>query len=159
MFVFSQIYLSVLISKNSKFLTWRRRSWRQVRTGRNFFLWKNFIIFGIQHVLCVNRSNSYQSLCFVKPNIYLDFLLEEVGSSISNTALPTFLSRPAFVVGMPVLRANFCLAAVIPSARFQLNDNPGIPVLLPLFFDAIFASLFKFEISKPRKPPLRDGSR
>lgn len=43
-----------------------------------------------------------------------------------NTILPTFLSNPALEVGIPVSRANFCLACVIPSARFKENDTPGI---------------------------------
>ena len=45
---------------------------------------------------------------------------------------PTFAQRPCLVVGMPVALAIFLFALVIPSARFQLNDNPGIP-----FFFAI----------------------
>ena len=43
-----------------------------------------------------------------------------------NTILPIFLSNPALEVGIPVSRANFCLACVIPSARFKENDTPGI---------------------------------
>ncbi len=38
--------------------------------------------------------------------------------------LPTFLSSPDFVVGIPVCRAKRCLAAEIPTARFQENENP-----------------------------------
>ena len=36
-----------------------------------------------------------------------------------NTIFPIFLSNPALEVGIPVSRANFCLACVIPSARFK----------------------------------------
>ena len=43
-----------------------------------------------------------------------------------NTIFPIFLSNPALEVGIPVSRANFCLACVIPSARFKENDTPGI---------------------------------
>ena len=43
-----------------------------------------------------------------------------------NTILPIFLSNPALEVGIPVSRANFYLACVIPSARFKENDTPGI---------------------------------
>ena len=43
-----------------------------------------------------------------------------------NTILPTFLSNPALEVGIPVSRANFCLACVIPSARFKENETPEI---------------------------------
>ena len=42
------------------------------------------------------------------------------------TILPIFLSNPAFEVGIPVSRANFCFACVIPKARFKENDTPGI---------------------------------
>ena len=47
----------------------------------------------------------------------------------SISPLPSFRSIPASVVGIPVLRANICLARVTPSARFQEKDRPGIPVL------------------------------
>lgn len=40
--------------------------------------------------------------------------------------LSYFLSNPALEVGIPVSRANFCLACVIPSARFKENETPGI---------------------------------
>lgn len=43
-----------------------------------------------------------------------------------STIFPTFLSNPALEVGIPVSRANFCLACVIPSARFKENETPGI---------------------------------
>lgn len=43
-----------------------------------------------------------------------------------NTILPTFLSNPALEVGIPVSRANFCLACVIPRARLKENETPGI---------------------------------
>ena len=60
-----------------------------------------------------------------------------------NTILPTFLSNPALEVGIPVPRANFCLACVIPSARFKENDTPGI-----LNFGIIYINkLFKFLIT------------
>lgn len=57
-----------------------------------------------------------------------------------NTILPTFLSNPALEVGIPVSRANFCLACVIPRARFKENETPGI-----LNFDISI----KFEIHIP----------
>jgi hypothetical protein len=38
---------------------------------------------------------------------------------------PSFERRPARVVGTPVARAILRLAAVRPTARFQLNDRPG----------------------------------
>lgn len=44
---------------------------------------------------------------------------------------PTFLSSPALVVGIPVLRATFCLKADIPTARLSEKDKPGIV----FFFD------------------------
>lgn len=43
-----------------------------------------------------------------------------------STMPPTLRSSPPRVVGMPVVRATFCLKAVTPSARFHENDNPGI---------------------------------
>lgn len=39
---------------------------------------------------------------------------------------PTLRSRPERDVGMPVLRANCCLARVMPIARFHEKDIPGI---------------------------------
>ena len=57
-----------------------------------------------------------------------------------NTILPTFLSNPALEVGIPVSRANFCLACVIPSARLKENQTPVI-----LNFDISI----KFEIHIP----------
>ncbi len=42
--------------------------------------------------------------------------------------LPSLRSNPALEVGMPVSRANFCLACVIPNARFHENERPGMPV-------------------------------
>lgn len=57
-----------------------------------------------------------------------------------NTILPTFLSNPALEVGIPVSRANFYLACVIPRARLKENETPGI-----LNFDISI----KFEIHIP----------
>ena len=42
------------------------------------------------------------------------------------TNLPTFRSKPCLVVGIPVFLLIFCLAAVIPTARFQEKLNPRI---------------------------------
>jgi len=39
---------------------------------------------------------------------------------------PSFDRRPDFVVGMPVALAIDLFAFVMPRARFQLNDSPGI---------------------------------
>jgi hypothetical protein len=47
------------------------------------------------------------------------------------TALPILRCIPAFEVGMPVVRANFCIDFVTPRARFAENDTPG--VLMPFF--------------------------
>ena len=44
----------------------------------------------------------------------------------SNTIFPTFLANPVLEVGIPVSRANFSLACVLPSARFKENETPGI---------------------------------
>lgn len=43
--------------------------------------------------------------------------------------LPSLRSNPTFEVGIPVSRANFCLACVIPNARFHENERPGMPAL------------------------------
>ena len=40
--------------------------------------------------------------------------------------------RPVLVVGIPVAFAILRFADVMPNARFQLKDNPGIPLLLRL---------------------------
>lgn len=41
---------------------------------------------------------------------------------------PIFRSTPALVVGIPVARAIFCFACVIPKARFHEKLRPGIGV-------------------------------
>lgn len=56
------------------------------------------------------------SLMFYFPNI--DF----------NIILPIFRSSPTLEVGMPVSRAIFCFAWVMPNALFHENDRPGIPM-------------------------------
>ena len=42
------------------------------------------------------------------------------------TAPPIFLSRPCLVIGIPVALLTFCFIALIPTALFSENDNPGI---------------------------------
>jgi hypothetical protein len=44
------------------------------------------------------------------------------------TEPPTFLSKPDLVVGIPILRANFCFAEVIPTALFQENEKPNFDI-------------------------------
>ena len=61
-----------------------------------------------------------------------------------NTIFPIFLSNPALEVGIPVSRANFCLACVIPKARFQENESSGIPVFVFRFAMFIILLYFKF---------------
>lgn len=46
-------------------------------------------------------------------------------------SLPNFLSAPARVVGIPVVRAIFCFDCVIPNALFQEKESPGILVFVP----------------------------
>ena len=53
-------------------------------------------------------------------------LMDYFPNNAFRTILPIFLSNPAFEVGIPVSRANFCFACVIPKARFKENDTPGI---------------------------------
>lgn len=43
------------------------------------------------------------------------------------TVLPIFLSRPCFVVGMPVAFAIDLLSTSTPNARLGEKDVPGIP--------------------------------
>lgn len=66
---------------------------------------------------------------------------------------PNFLSTPAFVVGMPVVRANFCRTCVMPSALFHENDSPGIPVFdflrVIVFLQLISQSIFSTNIPLP----------
>ena len=61
-------------------------------------------------------------------------------------ALPIFLSKLAFDVGIPVSRANFCFACVMPNALFHEKDNPGMPVfdlrLIFMTFYGTFLLLF-----------------
>lgn len=44
--------------------------------------------------------------------------------------LPTLRSKPCLVVGIPVLRAIFCLTAVMPTALLREKLNPGIFILV-----------------------------
>lgn len=41
---------------------------------------------------------------------------------------PSFLSKPDFVVGIPVERVKSRFAFVIPKALFHEKESPGIPV-------------------------------
>jgi len=50
-----------------------------------------------------------------------------------DASFPSFLCRPDFVVGMPVVFEMLRFAAVTPVARFHENESPGMPVLLPFF--------------------------
>ena len=50
-------------------------------------------------------------------------------NNVLRIALPSFLSTPAFDVGIPVSLANLCLACVMPSALFHEKESPGMPVL------------------------------
>lgn len=45
---------------------------------------------------------------------------------------PNFLSHPALIVRIPVLRAMLRYAFVMPSALSQEKDNPGMPVFVLL---------------------------
>lgn len=49
-----------------------------------------------------------------------------------NSIPPAFLLLPDLVVGIPVALAALRFIDVTPRARFQLNERPGIPVLLRL---------------------------
>ena len=49
-------------------------------------------------------------------------------NNIFKIALPTLRSIPALEVGIPVLRANFCFACVMPNALLREKESPSIPV-------------------------------
>ena len=51
------------------------------------------------------------------------------------TNLPTFLSKPCLVVGIPVFLLIFCLAAVIPTALFQEKLNPFIFIYIVISYN------------------------
>lgn len=53
-------------------------------------------------------------------------------------ALPIFLSIPESDVGIPVVRATFCVSLVIPNALFHEKLSPGIGV------DFLAMSIIKF---------------
>lgn len=57
--------------------------------------------------------------------------------------LPTLRSRPAFDVGMPVLRAICCFALETPSARFHEKDNPGIFIIVAIIVELFYNSDYK----------------
>lgn len=50
-------------------------------------------------------------------------------NSLLNMIFPTFLSIPAFDVGIPISFAIFCFNAVMPTALFHEKLSPGIIVL------------------------------
>ena len=58
-------------------------------------------------------------------------------------ALPILRSRPCLDIGMPVARAIFCLACVIPNARFQENERPGIFMAISF---TTFVELFQLTV-------------
>jgi hypothetical protein len=55
--------------------------------------------------------------------------------------LPSFLCRPALVVGIPVAFEIFLFIFVIPSARFQLKDRPGI-LLFAIWRTTFYSYIF-----------------
>lgn len=46
-------------------------------------------------------------------------------NNVFSIAFPIFRSNPALDIGMPVSRAIFCFACVMPSARFSEKLRPG----------------------------------
>ena len=68
----------------------------------------------------MREAERHPSQIEILPLIYRTYL---------NTKAPTLRSRPLRVVGMPVLRANFCFIAVIPSALFKEKESPGIFIM------------------------------
>ena len=62
----------------------------------------------------------------------LHHLLPKIAFKI---VFPIFLSIPALLIGIPVVREIFCFTCVIPKARFHEKERPGIGVD---FFCAIF---------------------
>jgi hypothetical protein len=57
------------------------------------------------------------------------FLLINKLNNKPNIDLPIFLSKPDFVVGMPVRLAKRCLAADMPNALFQEKEKPYLPIV------------------------------
>lgn len=53
---------------------------------------------------------------------------------------PSFLSKPDFVVGIPVERVKSRFAFVIPKALFHEKESPGIPV--DVFFGILILLIF-----------------
>ena len=64
--------------------------------------------------------------------IYYFFLEPKIESS---TILPTFLSNPCLVVGIPVFLLIFCLAAVIPIALLREKLNPRIFITISILYN------------------------
>ena len=61
----------------------------------------------------------FRNLCYGMPHLFLPKMALRIDD-------PTLRSSPCLVVGMPVVRANFCLAREMPKALFHEKDNPGI---------------------------------
>lgn len=78
---------------------------------------------------CMNRVD-----CCMK---YYYFLPVNSESKV----FPIFLSSPAFEVGIPVSRAIFCFACVMPSARFHEKLRPGMGVDFFVMFYSWFVCM------------------
>ena len=61
--------------------------------------------------------------------------------------LPTFLSKPDCVVGIPVWRAIRCLKLEIPIALFHEKENPYLDIML-IYIRVIIISSNKFKVFK-----------
>lgn len=76
-------------------------------------------------------SNRYKNAESFNPPHFCYFFFFEP-KTVFRTILPTFRSNPCLVIGIPVFRLIFCLAAVIPTALFREKLNPGIFILVLL---------------------------
>lgn len=77
-----------------------------------------------QLLMLPNTWSSIHKNRAVQPNsssVMLRQRLFLVPSKKSSTMRPTFRSTPDFVVGIPVCRANWRFAFVMPSSVFQLK--------------------------------------
>ena len=66
-------------------------------------------------------------------------------NNIFRILAPIFRCIPAFVVGIPVVRANFCFAWAIPSNLLSENENPYL-LIICLFNLKITTYYFLFNI-------------
>nr|DAH16750.1 MAG TPA: hypothetical protein [Caudoviricetes sp.] len=111
----------------SSIFTPRSRKMRACRTSSNAVLLQGFGLEVVkQRGVWSNHATATAPRCLHKALCRCCGDGRGLFSYFIPRSLPSFLCRPALVVGIPVAFEIFLFIFVIPSARFQLKDRPGI---------------------------------